>query len=201
MNRFVHLDYELEVKMKKLQLFNLDVTDNVVSPEQFDITDLKSPATTIFTDFKKHEALMVESDTSAEDALKLMLKTHVRMKIVVSDNDDFLGIISTNELTEQKILAQVSKSNSRKDVLVKDLMIPKYRLHAFDYDELKASSVADVLLALDNYKLRHCLVLDRSSHHIRGVISSSDIARKLKLNINLNLENTFSSIYQAAHAA
>jgi hypothetical protein len=61
--------------------------------------------------------------------------------------------------------------------------------------------VRDVLIALDNYKLRHCLVLDRANHHIRGVISSSDIARKLRLNINLSLENTFSSIYQAAHAA
>lgn len=191
----------IEIKMKKLQLFNLDVTDNVVSPEEFELANLQSPATTIFTDFKKHEALMVESDTSAEDALKLMLKTHVRMKIVVSDGDDFLGIISTNELTEQKIQALVTKSNSRKDVLVKDLMIPKYRLHAFDYEELERASVSDVLMALNNYKLRHCLVLDRSNHHIRGVISTSDIARKLRLNINLSLENTFSSIYQAAHAA
>jgi predicted transcriptional regulator len=191
----------LEVKMKKLELFNLDVTDNVVSPDEFDVTNLQSPATTIFTDFKQHEALVVESDTSAEATLQLMLKTHVRMKLVVSQYDDFLGIISSNELTEQKIQAQVSKSNSRKDVLVKDLMIPKYRLHAFDFDELKKATVNDVLMALGNYKLRHCLVLDRSNHHIRGVISSSDIVRKLKLNMNLSLENTFNSIYQAAHAA
>jgi predicted transcriptional regulator len=191
----------IEIKMKNLQLFNLDVTDNVVSPDEFEVTDLNSPATTIFTDFKKHEALVVESDTSAEAALQLMLKTHVRMKLVVSQGNDFLGIISSNELTEQKIQAKVSKSNSRKDVLVKDLMIPKYRLHAFDFDELQNATVNDVLKALDNYKLRHCLVLDRNSHHIRGVISSSDIVRKLKLNMNLGLENTFSSIYQAAHAA
>lgn len=190
-----------EIKMKNLQLFNLDVTDNVVSPDEFETTNLNSPATTIFTDFKKHEALVVDSDTSAEAALQLMLKTHVRMKLVVSQGDDFLGIISSNELTEQKIQAKVSKSNSRKDVLVKDLMIPKYRLHAFDFDELQNATVNDVLKALDNYKLRHCLVLDRNSHHIRGVISSSDIVRKLKLNMNLGLENTFNSIYQAAHAA
>ena len=190
-----------EIKMKKLQLFNLDVTDNVISPDEFETTDLNSPATTIFTDFKKHEALVVESDTAAESALQLMLKTHVRMKLVVSKDDDFVGVISSNELTEQKILAQVSKSNSRKDVLVKDLMIPKYRLHAFDFDELQNATVNDVLKALDNYQLRHCLVLDRNSHHIRGVISLSDVVRKLKLNMNLSLENTFNSIYQAANAA
>jgi CBS domain containing-hemolysin-like protein len=191
----------IEIKMKKLQLLNLDVTDNVVSPDEFEMTTLQSSATAIFTDFKKHQAQVVERGVSAENTLKLMLKTHVRMKIVVSEYNDFLGIISTNELTEQKILAQVSKSNSRDEVLVDDLMIPKYRLHAFDFEELKNATVNDVLMALNNYKLRHCLVLDKSNHHIRGVISSSDIARKLKLNINLNLENTFSSIYQAAHAA
>ncbi len=190
-----------EVKMKKLHLFNLDVTDNVTSSQDLENTNLQSPASTIFTDFKQHEALMVENTMPAEQALSLMLQTHVRMKIVVSQEGDFLGIISTNELSEQKILAQVSKSNHRQDVLVQDLMIPKYRLHAFDFSELQNATVTDVLLALDNYKLRHCLVLDRVNHQIRGVISASDIARKLKLNINLNMDNTFSSLYQAAHAA
>tara|TARA_R110001583_G_scaffold53736_4_gene165360 strand:+ start:8385 stop:8621 length:237 start_codon:yes stop_codon:yes gene_type:complete len=69
--------------MKKLQLFDLDLVDNIISPEDFNQTSLTSPATDIFTDFKKNEALTIDGETTAVDALALMAKTHVRMKIVM----------------------------------------------------------------------------------------------------------------------
>lgn len=189
----------LEVNMKKLHLVNLDATDNIVSPEQFDEISLQSPAVKIFTDFKVHKAIMIDGDTMAVTALELMLKTHVRMNIVISEKNDFIGLISTNELSEQQIVAKLSKGVCREDVLVKDLMIPKSDFHAFDYSELLNASVSDVVSTLEDYQLRHCLVLDRESHHIRGVISSSDIARKLHMNMDLNVKQSFGSIYDVVH--
>lgn len=185
--------------MKKLHLVNLAATDKIISPEQFEEINLQSPAIKIFTDFKVHKALMIDGDTMAVTALQLMLKTHVRMNIVISENSDFIGIISTNELSEQHIVAKLSKGVSREDVLVKDLMIPKSDFHAFDYNELLHASVGDVVSTLENYQLRHCLVLDRESHHIRGVISSSDIARKLHMNMDLNVKQSFGSVYDVVH--
>tara|TARA_R110000787_G_scaffold93570_2_gene195871 strand:+ start:1373 stop:1948 length:576 start_codon:yes stop_codon:yes gene_type:complete len=185
--------------MKKLHLVNLTATDNIVTPELFEEINLQSPAVKIFTDFKDHKALMIEGDTLAVTALQLMLKTHVRMNIVVSENNDFIGIISSNELSEQQIVAKLSKGVCREDVLVKDLMIPKSDFHAFDYSELLTASVSDVVSTLENYQLRHCLVLDRTSHHIRGVISSCDIARKLHMHMDLNIKQSFGSIYEAVH--
>lgn len=185
--------------MKKLHLVNLTATDNIISPEQFEEINLQSPAVKIFTDFKVHKALMIDGDTMAVTALQLMLKTHVRMNIVVSENSDFIGIISTNELSEQHIVAKLSKGVCREDVLVKDLMIPKSDFHAFDYSELLHASVGDVVSTLENYQLRHCLVLDRECHHIRGVISSSDIARKLHMNMDLNVKQSFGSVYDVVH--
>ncbi|MGB2740951.1 MAG: CBS domain-containing protein [Cognaticolwellia sp.] len=185
--------------MKKLHLVNLEATDNIISPEQFEEINLDSPAVEIFTDFKEHKALMIDGETMAITALQLMLKTHVRMNIVVAENDDFIGIISTNELSEQNIVAKLSKGIAREDVLVKDLMIPKSDFHAFDYNELLRASVGDVVSTLEDYQLRHCLVLDRESHHIRGVISSSDIARKLHINMDLNVKQSFGSVYDVVH--
>lgn len=185
--------------MKKLHLVNLAATDNIITPEQFEEINLESPAVKIFTDFKDHKALMIEGDTQAITALELMLKTHVRMNIVVSQDNDFIGIISTNELSEQHIVAKLSKGIKREDILVKDLMIPKSDFHAFDYSELLTASVSDVVSTLENYQLRHCLVLDRESHHIRGVISSSDIARKLHMRLDLNIAQSFGSIYDVVH--
>jgi CBS domain-containing protein len=188
-----------EVNMKKLHLVNLEDTDNIVSPEQFEEINLQSPAVKIFTDFKVHKAIMIDGDTMAVTALELMLKTHVRMNIVVSEENNFIGLISTNELSEQHIVAKLSKGVCREDVLVKDLMILKSDFHAFDYRELLDASVSDVVSTLENYQLRHCLVLDRKSHHIRGVISSSDIARKLHINMDLNVKQSFGSIYDVVH--
>lgn len=185
--------------MKKLHLVNLEATDNIITPEQFEEINLASPAVEIFTDFKVHKALMIDGDTMAVTALQLMLKTHVRMNIVVAENDDFIGIISTNELSEQHIVAKLAKGIAREDILVKDLMIPKSDFHAFDYSELLRASVGDVVSTLENYQLRHCLVLDRESHHIRGVISTSDIARKLHMNMDLNIQQSFGSVYDVVH--
>ena len=99
--------------MKKLHLVNLEATDNIITPEQFEEINLASPAVEIFTDFKVHKALMIDGETMAVTALQLMLKTHVRMNIVVAENDDFIGIISTNELSEQHIVAKLSKGIAR----------------------------------------------------------------------------------------
>jgi CBS domain containing-hemolysin-like protein len=185
--------------MKNLHLFDLDLIDSIISPEHFEKTSLGSPAIKIFTDFKQHKALVIDEDTLAIDALKLMIKAHVQMKIVMSKDNDFLGIISTQELSERRIIAEIAKGNDRKEVLVSDLMFPRSQLHAFDFSELKKSKVNDVVAALENYGLRHCLVLDRDHHHIRGVISTSDIARQLHLAVDIYARGSFSDIFKIIH--
>ncbi|MCI2285571.1 histidine kinase [Colwellia sp. MSW7] len=187
--------------MKNLHLFDLDSVDHIIAPEYFEKTTLASSAKSIFTDFKQFEALVVEGDTPAIDVLNLMIKSHVKMKIVVSKNNDFLGIISTKELTEQHIIAAVTKGTERHEVLVSDLMLPKESLHAFDYNEVETAQVTDIVKSLKNYNLQHCLVLDREQHHIRGVISSSDVARKLQLPIPIDIhaKTSFSDIFNVIY--
>ncbi|MBL0709454.1 MAG: CBS domain-containing protein [Colwellia sp.] len=185
--------------MKKLQLFNVDSIDNIVSPENFEQTTLASSAKNIFTDFKDHKPLIIDGETTAVEALNLMQKAHVQMKIVVSKDEDFIGVISTKELTEQRIVAEIAKGNERHEILVSELMHPRDTLHAFDFNELTTASVNDVVTALENYGLRHCLVLDREHHNIRGLISSSDIARKLHLPIDIQTKTSFSQIFKVIH--
>ncbi len=181
--------------MKNLHLFDLEKVDNIISPEYFEQATINSPATTIFTDFKAHIPLKIEANTRAIDALNLMIKSHVQMKIVISKTDEFLGIVSTKELTEQRIVSEVAKGTPRDEILVEEMMIPRQSLSVFDYQELERSKVCDVIFALEQNGLNHCLVVDRTEHQIRGVISSSDIARKLHLPIMLNDNNSFSRVF------
>lgn len=194
-----HVVRVVEVVMKNLQLFDLESIDNIVSPENFEQTTLNSSARDIFTDFKEHKALVISENTLAIDAHNLMTKAHVQMIIVVSDNEDFLGVISSRELSERKIVSAVSKGESRAELRVADLMVPRAALCAFDCHSLDNATVSDVVSSLKNNGLRHCLVVDREKHHIRGVISSSDIARKLHLPIAINTKTSFSQIFQVIH--
>lgn len=185
--------------MKKLPLVNLTAVDNILSLDRTENINLSSSALSVFTDFKYQKAHVIEADTIASQALQLMQKSHVRMNVAISNEEDFLGIISTNEISEQNIIARLSKGIRREDILVKDLMIPKYQLHAFELNDLVNATVGDIISTLGDYRLRHCLVLDRYNHHIRGVISSSDIARKLQMNANADNEFAFNTIYEEAY--
>lgn len=183
--------------MKALHLFDIEQVDEVVSPEKLVQTTLDSPASEVFTDFKAHRPLTVEGTTPAADALEMMKQEHVKMKIVVSPNNDFLGVISTIELTERLIVSEVAKGVQRHEVLVSDLMVSRDNLRAFDYEQLQHAKVKEVIQALKDNGLRHCLVVDREHHHIRGVISSSDIARKLRLPVQIDAVISFKSIFEA----
>ncbi|GHE86302.1 CBS domain-containing protein [Thalassotalea profundi] len=185
--------------MKNLHLFDLEKVDNIVSPEHFEEITLSSPATKIFTDFKHNVPLKIEGTTLAVDALNLMIKSHVKMQMVVSADDEFIGVISTKELSERHIVSEVAKGTPRNMLLVEDMMLPRESLTVFDYQELEKSKVSDVVFALEQNGLNHCLVVDRATHQIRGVISSSDIARKLHLPILLNKSNSFSRIFNVIH--
>jgi len=186
--------------MKKLALYNLESVDDVISPDQFIELSLSSLATYFFTDFKKHKALVLEENTLAKDALMLMQKSHVRMKIIVSNTLHFKGVISTSELTERHMVQKVSSGLTREELTVADMMIARDNLQAFLYQDIVKASIEDVIMMLKSNGLQHCLVVDKENHHIRGVISASDIARKLKLPIEIHSPITFSTIFKALNS-
>lgn len=185
--------------MKNLPLFTLDSVDTIVYPENFKQTTLSSSALDIFTDFKDFKPLVLEGDTLAVDALKLMIKAHVKMKIVISAEKQFLGIITTQELSERHIVMEVAKGNDKAEITVKDLMISREALQAFDYKDIEKSNVSDVIATLKHDGLHVCLVLDRTHHHIRGVISANDIARKLHIPLEISQKSSFSEIFSVLH--
>ena len=81
-----------------------------------------------------------------------------------------------------------------------DFMQPRSRLKAFNYQELEEAVIGDVVEALKYSGQQHYLVLDRETHKIRGIFSSSDIARKLHLAIDIQNRSSFLHIFEAIHA-
>lgn len=185
--------------MKRFNLYRVESVDELARPELMNDITLDSPALLILTDFMYHEPLVTELGDRACDIEQSMLRDHVRLKLVVDQYHHFVGLVSLDDLNAQEILKKVSKGFSRDDLSVKDFMRAKDSLLALDYHELRYATVKDVVQILKGHEHQHYLVVDRKRHKIRGVISASDLARKLRLDINVDKCSSFVSVYSALY--
>jgi CBS domain containing-hemolysin-like protein len=187
--------------MKNINLLALEPSAHLVQPEEFNEISLDSPARKIFTDFKKHKPLVIEVDTPASDVLYLMKKAHVRMQLVVDADNELVGTISHNELNEQGFLVLLNKGYDREQITVRDLMIPRADIKALHYKLLDIISISELVHALKQHGMQHCLVIDPDNEQIRGIISATDIARRLHIPLEIEVPKTFVDIFVAVNAA
>lgn len=185
--------------MKKINLMSLDNVEHLVQPEDFHEITIDSPALTIFTDFKQHLPLVIDADTPAMQADYMMKKAHVRLQLVVDENNELIGTISLQELSGQHIQILQNQGLDRKDINVRDLMIPRSQQKVVNYQQLVNATIGDVLDALQKNGTLHCLVVDKDEHQIRGIISASDIARRLHIPVEIATPTTFVDIFKAVN--
>jgi CBS domain-containing protein len=116
---------------------------------------------------KKIVSIAVESNPSALDATKLMIKNKVGA-VVITKAGMPAGIV-----TERDVLKKVAAPNKpAKDVAVKDIMSsPLVTIKAIDSVETAAAVMA-------KNKTKRLVVLEQDGS-LAGVLSTTDIARKL----------------------
>jgi CBS domain containing-hemolysin-like protein len=183
--------------MKKLDFYPTTNIDELAWPEEnYDLT-IDSSALLFFTDFQNNKPLVVESSSPVLKVKELMQKEHVRLKFVVDEKEHFIGVVSSDDIIERKIVQKVSEGLERAEIVVADLMTPKKNLKALDWQDISKATISDVITALQNNGERHCLVLDRENHKIRGIFSASDISRRLRLNIDIQEKTSFSKVFTA----
>ncbi|MBT1451794.1 CBS domain-containing protein [Glaciecola sp. XM2] len=180
--------------MTKLDLKNIGNINHLAVPIDQTELSLTSPAISFFTDFTQTQPLIIESSVSAVDTVKLMKKTHVRLKLVVNEQGDLVGIVSADDLIERKIVQKLQKGDTRDELSVTEFMTPRSGLQVLDYEAVKLSSIKKVIETLKNSGRHHCLVVDTNENLIRGLFSVSDISRKLKLNIDIQNQPSFSTL-------
>lgn len=184
--------------MKKLNFYQVSDVDDLAWPKEMEGMNLTTPALAFFTDFAKTQPLFIESTVSAVEVKKLMQKAHVRMKLVVNTNRQFIGIITSDDLIDRKIVQKISEGFKREDISVTDLMTSKKSLRALDFQEVSKATIRDVINTLKNSGQQHCLVIDRGDHKIRGIFSASDISRKLHLPIDIEEKSDFYKVFSVA---
>jgi CBS domain containing-hemolysin-like protein len=183
--------------MKKLHLYKTENIDDLAYPDEKHDLSIESPALEFFTDFNKVMPLVISSSTLISNLQELMVKAHVKLKFVINENEQFIGVISTSDVIARKIVQKVSEGYKREDLKVFDLMKPKHDLIALDISEVENAQIGGIIDALKESGQQHCLVLDRTTHKIRGIFSASDISRKLQLSIDIQDSSSFYKVFSA----
>ncbi|EIK46570.1 hypothetical protein O59_000591 [Cellvibrio sp. BR] len=187
--------------MKNLSVFALAFNDHLVQPEEFEDIKPATPALAILTDFRSHKPHMVDSHLEAAEALELMRAEDVRIKLVVDDHKEFVGVISVDDLSHHKmLLKQMALQLKHDELLVRDLMHPRGEIRAIDFDQFKKCTVGDVVSTLKKSHQEYLLVVDKEAHHIRGIVAARDIASRLHVPVEIEKELTFMDIFSAVKA-
>lgn len=186
--------------MKALDLFPVETVDTLHEPEWPTTLTPSSPALEIFTDFARHQPLVLEVGATALEAEAQMRKTHVNMKLIVDRNDRLVGILTSDDLAQQRLIQRVAVGDQREDIAVETLMRPVASLYALDYQQLRDATVNDVVETLQHEGLPHCLVVEHDAHQIRGIISARDIARRLHISLPIFERLSFVDIFGAVNS-
>lgn len=183
--------------MKTLTYVSTKSVNDLTWPKTYENTNIYSSALSVLTDFQTAGPRVIESNTRADELVQLMKKEHVRMKIVVDSYNHFIGVVSLEDLSEDIFIKRVADGYKRSELMVADLMRPKETLLALSYTSLKNSDIESLLYSQRENKLQHLLVIDEDTKTIRGLISSNDIVRQLRLDVDV----AFSSFEHTYHSA
>lgn len=184
---------------KLMKVLGLEKVNTFYEPVDIETASQDRPAMEVVTDFHHTRPLVLEAGVSVDEADRLLKKAHVHMKLVVDKDENFLGIVSLSTLESQEALRIAhDRGVTRSELTVEDVMMRRSELHALSYSELQTSSIGDVLNTLRDLGQNHILVLDEDQNRICGVVSASDIARRLHVPVEIMYRATsFVEVVQA----
>jgi CBS-domain-containing membrane protein len=157
---------------------------NLVSPERDPEkkTSESSPAISVMTDLRIIRPFQIETSASLEAINEKMIACGVRLLFVHDKQGNLAGLVTSNDiLGEKPLLFATNNSCSRHDIEAKDMMTPIKKLEAIPLEEIEAATVADVVIALEESRRHHLLVLQKNDgrHCVRGIISITQVAHQL----------------------
>lgn len=184
---------------KKLPMVALTNVDKMLQPAWAEPLGLNANASEILTDFRVTRPFMVEQSITIPTAKELMARAHVRLQLVIDPDEHFKGVITLADMLSVKVMQARERTGLEiHELSVVDVMTPRADLHGIDIHLFNHATIGDILVTMQSFGDQHLLVLDEAADCIRGIVSSSDIARALHEPVYIaERASTFSDIYQA----
>lgn len=144
---------------------------------------LDSPAIDVMTDLSKVAAETVTANASVAEAEERMIASGVRLLFVTNQLNQITGIVTSKDLSGERILRYINDSNSaREDLIVRDIMTPQHKVEVLEMGDVATARVGDIVATMKRMGRQHALVVDRNAQdqqNIRGLLSTTQIGRQL----------------------
>jgi CBS domain containing-hemolysin-like protein len=142
------------------------------------------PAMTVMTDFRERSSITVADSDLIDAALSHMKHTGVRCAFAVdAERAVVIGMITAYDIGGDRPLRLMQSTHAkRRDVLVRDLMIPIKDWRVLHVEDLERATVASVDQLFDSSALTHIPVMEKNLQgelRLRGLLSSAKIKRLL----------------------
>ncbi len=180
-------------QLRSLHTMPVGTVEMLAMPETDEVVSLDSPASEIFTDFAHSRPIVIEDYLTVTEARAFMRRAHVKLTLVVDNNNRFLGVLSYADLTGERFQQLIGRGIAQQDINVKDVMIHREELRAVAFEDLADASIGNVVQTLKQEHRQHFLVTD-GQPKIRGIFSASDIARRLHIPVDVSQAPTFADI-------
>ncbi len=168
-----------------LGITSLKSNSGYVRPAELpDWVYLDSPAIEVMTDFEIVRPVTTSADVSIDDALEHMKKAGVRLLLVIDESDAIIGMITASDIQGERPIRIVEESRiSRAEVTVRMIMTPPEAIMTLNLISVRNASVGQVVETLNELERQHILVVmvdeDTKAHQLRGLFSTSQIAKQL----------------------
>jgi predicted transcriptional regulator len=185
---------------RALNTFKAPAATGYAEPTTFTLVRADSPAMCVMTDFKQVSVAIVAPDATLAQANQTMISRGVRLLLVISRDDEVVGLITSRDTSGEKPIQLVQERGGKfADLLVADLMVPRERIDLIDSRDILTAKVSDVVETMKHFKRQHMLAGDRDpvsgKVRIRGVFSATQIGRQLGAAIQtFDVGSTFSEI-------
>lgn len=162
---------------------------------------MDSPAYNVMTDLTRVEAVTIGPHESLFHANHRMISMGVRLLLVVDNENQVMGLITTTDINSEKPLnAAKEKSTNYIDLQVDDIMINYDKLEVLCWRDVENARVGDIAETLKRVGRRHAIVVDgeEDAQIIRGIFSSSQLARATGAEIDTSVKTAnFGTLEQA----
>ena len=160
---------------------------------------LDDPALLVMTDFTLCPAVTTYPGEPANRAHAHMVERGVRFLFVLDIDGALAGVITDSDFLGEKPLTVMQARNvPRGELRVGDLMTGALQLEAIPYSEVSQMRVGHIVSTLRAVGRRHLLVSEQEGRLVRGIISASQVARQLGLQVEtVEIAQTFADVEAA----
>jgi CBS domain-containing protein len=169
-----------------LTLTLLETGARVAEPMAPGRVTFDDPAFAVMTDLREVSAATTRPDETIDAAHAQMIRRAVRLLFVLDADGSVAGVITATDLLGEKpVRFMQDRGVSHAEILVEDIMTPAAMLEALPIQDVAQMRVGHIVATLKAVGRKHLMVAEEGGRRIRGLFSSSQLARQLGVELQM----------------